>query len=466
MHRLLSNKGYIFPEINKDDAAVLNPSESLKSAAEIEAEEREAQSAKLQELIRRGKPADLREANKLMKIMTGAAKSTTDARAVVAEDLDKIRRKSDVFAEMLEAIKEGDDIGRNDTLSELYSSLKSASPKIEKILLEEKQDEEAVAKLLALNDRIHSLLQKYDLLKQKDFQSAKAVDTGKKSEESSAGTSKQVESMNLIDFDDDVTSSDVNTSTTKQDSANDLLGDLSSLSFGPSYGQGGSITLSRTASPFTPANAPSASGSNDLLSGLGSLGSNPTISTPPSAPTTNYDAFASLGNSFSSIQRSKSPQSPLSTSTPVASITPKPQAIANTADDEWGVFTNSAPNSISNPPKTITIHSSRLKIEFDVTRETDNTIQIEVLFSNTDFQHSIENLAFQVAVPKAFKLRLKPQSATTIQANTTRGIIQTLHVDNVVKDQGNNPKVRWRVSYNVGGSPITEDGTVTNLPTV
>ena len=37
----------------------------------MEAEEREAQSAKLQELIRRGGPQDLQEANKLMKVMAG-----------------------------------------------------------------------------------------------------------------------------------------------------------------------------------------------------------------------------------------------------------------------------------------------------------------------------------------------------------------------------------------------------------
>ena len=31
MHRLLSYKGYVFPEVKKEDAAVLNPSEVRRS---------------------------------------------------------------------------------------------------------------------------------------------------------------------------------------------------------------------------------------------------------------------------------------------------------------------------------------------------------------------------------------------------------------------------------------------------
>ena len=71
MHRLLSNKGYVFPEVKVEDVAVLNPNDNLKSLEELQQEESIVHSAKLQELIRRGRPQDLQEANKLMKIMAG-----------------------------------------------------------------------------------------------------------------------------------------------------------------------------------------------------------------------------------------------------------------------------------------------------------------------------------------------------------------------------------------------------------
>lgn len=35
MHRLLSHKGYVFPQVRREDAAVLNPSDVRLSQAEI-----------------------------------------------------------------------------------------------------------------------------------------------------------------------------------------------------------------------------------------------------------------------------------------------------------------------------------------------------------------------------------------------------------------------------------------------
>ncbi|KAF5528877.1 ADP-ribosylation factor-binding protein, partial [Fusarium napiforme] len=104
MHRLLSYKGYVFPEVRREDAAVLNPSDNLKSAEEMEEEEREAQSAKLQELIRRGTPEDLQEANRLMKIMAGYdTRSKTDYRAKAAEEVAKIQAKARLLEERLDS---------------------------------------------------------------------------------------------------------------------------------------------------------------------------------------------------------------------------------------------------------------------------------------------------------------------------------------------------------------------------
>lgn len=81
----------------------------------MEEEEREAQSAKLQELIRRGTPADLQEANRLMKVMAGYDnRHKTDYRAKAAEEVAKVQQKAKILEEMLESHKPGDPIAEGD----------------------------------------------------------------------------------------------------------------------------------------------------------------------------------------------------------------------------------------------------------------------------------------------------------------------------------------------------------------
>jgi hypothetical protein len=115
MHRLLSYKGYMFPEVRREDAAVLNPSDNLRSADEMEEEERAAQSAKLQELIRRGGPHDLQEANKLMKVMAGYdTRNKTDWRAKAAEEVGSIQQKAKLLEDMLQRHKQDDKLTEGD----------------------------------------------------------------------------------------------------------------------------------------------------------------------------------------------------------------------------------------------------------------------------------------------------------------------------------------------------------------
>ena len=81
----------------------------------MEEEDRAAQSAKLQELIRRGTPQDLQEANRLMKVMAGYdTRHKTDYRAKAAEEVSKIQQKARLLEEMLQGHKEGDVIGDGD----------------------------------------------------------------------------------------------------------------------------------------------------------------------------------------------------------------------------------------------------------------------------------------------------------------------------------------------------------------
>lgn len=88
--------------------SLLTTLQNLRSAEEMEEEEREAQSAKLQELIRRGTPADLQEANRLMKVMAGYDnRHKTDYRAKAAEEVAKVQQKAKILEEMLQSQQPG-----------------------------------------------------------------------------------------------------------------------------------------------------------------------------------------------------------------------------------------------------------------------------------------------------------------------------------------------------------------------
>ena len=81
----------------------------------MEEEEKAAQSAKLQELIRRGGPEDLQEANRLMKVMAGYdTKHKTDYRAKAAEEVSKIQEKARLLEEGLQKFKAGDKLEEGD----------------------------------------------------------------------------------------------------------------------------------------------------------------------------------------------------------------------------------------------------------------------------------------------------------------------------------------------------------------
>lgn len=89
----------------------------------MEAEERAAQSAKLQELIRRGAPQDLQEANRLMKIMAGYdTRHKTDYRAKAAEEVSKVQQKAKILEEMLQNQKEGVKIDEGDVFEVCQST--------------------------------------------------------------------------------------------------------------------------------------------------------------------------------------------------------------------------------------------------------------------------------------------------------------------------------------------------------
>ncbi|ETN37835.1 uncharacterized protein HMPREF1541_07458 [Cyphellophora europaea CBS 101466] len=335
MHRLLLYKGYMFPEVRRDDAAVLNPSDNLQSAEEMEREEREAQSAKLQELIRRGTPADLQEANRLMKVMAGYdTRNKTDYRAKAAEEVIKVQHKAKILEEMLQNHKEGEKIGDGDVfeasirayfppglannIQELASALASAHPKIQRMCEEESDDAEAVAKLFEINDSIHRTIERYRLMKAGNVAEANKIAKGTLGTTFGVGKNAANE-LSLIDFDPEPSQPEGNeaangslldsgaaaapTAAAKTSVEDDLLG----LSLDPGPGQG-LISLGPTTGSQGPSNIFAGSQQppppEQQLSAFSSPVASPPPPQPQASPRPNYDAFASLTSALPSSKPS------------------------------------------------------------------------------------------------------------------------------------------------------------------
>lgn len=416
MHRLLSNKGYIFPEVKVEDAAVLNPSDNLKSLEELQKEESIVHSAKLQELVRRGRPQDLQEANKLMKIMAGFKDDTIEEnKKQVTDDVARLKRKVEILGEMLNNIESsGAKIeDSNEAVIELYSSIKSSQPIITKIIEEEHDNDTKVNELLGLNDNVNQLVEKFQLLKNGDIDQASKIKV--------QGGSKADQSVNLIDFDDDAPIS--NDKSGRDDQGyNDLLSDLSNLAFSNTgtqnntnlFGAGGSI----------------------------SLGSNQQSTIQQPQPSTgnlsNFDLLSDLN--------SPSPQLQSNTTT------------QNKALDPFGLnFPQSTPNQVlSNVASTSVLNQSpTLKIDISkFNSSTNNNLAGKLLFSNLQ-STSITNFKFLLAVPKNCKLTLKPQSSDIIYGFKNQSLTQEFSIENSLNKQ---LKVKWKAEYDLGNDHKEETG--------
>ncbi|KAF3047405.1 hypothetical protein E8E12_003662 [Didymella heteroderae] len=497
MHRLLSYKGYIFPEVRKEDAAVLNPSDNLRSPEEMEAEEREAQSAKLQELIRRGGPQDLQEANKLMKVMAGYdQRNKTDWRAKAAEEVGKIQQKARLLEEMLSGYKPGDQLKEGDVFEELASALQNAQPKIQKMCEEDSEDTEAVAKLFQINDSIHRTIQRYKLIKEGDIEGANKIPQGTLGR-SGAGVSKGANNeLNLIDFGEPEpapapAAAESSGAASGQPSAkgNALEDDLLGLSLaGDSYGQSGSIALGGSnGSVLGLSGVPvpqQQKASNQAITDLFAAGPRSTpppqqiSSPPPSAtfspapaqPSRTPDPFAALtstprGGSPFQYQQSVKPPAPASAavdllggdmSGPTSNLAQSSTSAAND-DDEW-TFASSVPDT----SKEITVVNSSINVLFNVSRETDTNLLINSRVSNNT-PLPISGLTLQVAASKGAQLQLEPQSGVNLAPNQKYGITQNIRVNNVQRGNGGSVKMRWKASYSLGGQQKSEQGEIASL---
>lgn len=407
----------------------------------MEEEEREAQSAKLQELIRRGAPEDLQEANRLMKIMAGYdTRSKTDYRAKAAEDVGKIQAKARLLEERLAAFQPGDTMADGDVFDDMAASLQSAQPKIQKMCEEESDDHEAVAKLLDINDSIHRTVERWKLLKKGDIEGANKLAQGAPIPTPSATSGKAKSSaaneLSLIDFDGDMGTNGTGSAAASSSQAAGVENDLLGLSLGDStssFGQGGGISLGFGAnqSPSTLnrdygsehltnsiiADIPGPALLSSLTQNSTAKGPTPTPTPPPFSP---YSGFSSKPSASQSAtpqpplgQYSAFSQPPPKASDPFVALSaaqfsskptsPQPPAAtaASNEDDEWS-FSSALPPEASAPREhQAVVSNTLLRINMKAVRapQSPNALSLLFSFSNTSPQQ-IANLHFQLAVTK------------------------------------------------------------------
>ncbi|KAJ3822566.1 VHS domain-containing protein [Lentinula raphanica] len=232
MHRLLTFKGYRFRDFARPtQSQPLAANANLKSAAELEEEDREAQSAKLQELIRRGTPRDLAAAQELMKSLAGANPETKpDYKSQALHEITKLETKVVLMNEMLDNVDvaRGERFVEGDAYDQVAEILRAARPKLQKWASEvdvESHDSESLDTFLQMNDQINTVLNRYEAFKKGDYSFASNPIPA---ELSNSGPSSSSAGLSLIDFDDSTAAQNA-TSTATTTPSNDIM----SL-FGPS----------------------------------------------------------------------------------------------------------------------------------------------------------------------------------------------------------------------------------------
>ncbi|KAJ6466998.1 VHS domain-containing protein [Mycena sanguinolenta] len=239
MHRLLMHKGYRFrhvpraaPSASSSASAV---AANLKSAAELEAEDREAQSAKLQELIRRGTPKDLLVAQEIMKNLAGADPANqVDYRSQALSELERLESKVVLLGEMLDNanMAEGERSVTGDVYEQVATILTASRPKIQKWISDAENaedDSESLDTFLQINDQINTVLGRYDAFRRGDYEAARNPVP------SQYATGQTAAASSLIDFDDPTPAASASSSA-----ANDLEALFGGLGSVPAVNPAGS----------------------------------------------------------------------------------------------------------------------------------------------------------------------------------------------------------------------------------
>ncbi|KAF9140388.1 hypothetical protein BG015_001678 [Linnemannia schmuckeri] len=450
MHRLLAFKGYRFPPAKKTATAVLNSVDALKSSAQLEEEDRAAQAAKLQELIRRGRPEDVRAANELVKKMTGYEQAEKpDYAEQASAELDKILSKATMLIEMLNEVKPGEIIGRGDIFEDMYGTCKAAQPKVQKFISENEDPDN-----MELNDVLNNVIEQYKEVKDGNLVKMPLPSKGgdgqhdNQSRSQAPSTPKQNSSLiDLVDFDGSSDGSPSSATTPK--TTGNLMDDLMNLSFNdtpppPSWGASGSINLGQS------------------QNNISAYATSPT--TPTAAGGLNYNVFSapvtginplSVGSTSSTATSFSAPQKPAS----------KPAAPAVSLVDDFDFVSNTGAPAPSGPTQVTLLNKNGFQIDLEIekSQESDSTsvYKLTASFSN-QLNSALLALTFRVAVPKTLQLKLDPQSAQVVEPFSKKSVTQAMTIR--VPAEVTVVRMRYHVSYVLSGKTIEEQGEFNQFP--
>ncbi|KAF9363111.1 hypothetical protein BGX34_004854 [Mortierella sp. NVP85] len=422
MHRLLTFKGYRFPQSRRIAESVLNPVDSLKSPAELEEEDRIAQAAD------QDKP------------------NYSEQTSV---ELDKLHQKATLLIEMLNDVKPGEIIGRGDIFEDLFGTCKAAHSKVQKFIAD-KEDPDNMEQLIELDQLLNSVIEQYQQVKNGNFVkvslpegSSDSNNQTRKSQEKGVSTPKQTQPslLDLLDFDG---SSNGSSSSTTAKTPGNLMDDLANLNFNDvpsplSWGATGSISLGQSANNLF-----------DLA--------NPSSPTNGGAP--NYNIFASPISSVNPV--SVGSTSHIS-AMPVLQQKPAVQSTASPLDDFEFVSNTGAPAQDAGPISVTLVNKNGFQVDLDIEKQLnpDRTYMIKAYFSNHQ-NNPLTSLTFRVAVPRTLQLKLDPQSAQVVPPFSQKTVTQEMTVQ--VPANVAVVRMRYHVSYVTGGRTIEEQGEFSQFP--
>ncbi|SPO24870.1 related to GGA2 - Arf-binding protein [Ustilago trichophora] len=320
MHRLLTYKGYRFPNVDSRAASVMNSDNNLKSPEELEEEDRAAQGAKLQELIRRGTPKDLAQAQELMKIMSGAEpENKPDYSKQTRRELDKVQSRAILLNDMLNNAKEGEKFVQGDAYDQIASHLRSVQPRIQKWIGDVEEGEEGAGdnmdRLLLVNDLINQVVERYKQFTKGNFGAEVVIDPSIDPKKGGADAVPTAKISDLISFDDEPkaeASAAGKNGGNKEAGSGSIMDDFASLTFDDAPSTAAKNSTTPAAGQMGLGGLPA-----DLFSTANDSGS----STPKSGPTSGNPA-SGLGNwgalqlPTTATSTSTSPRIPQSTPAP------------------------------------------------------------------------------------------------------------------------------------------------------
>eukprot|EP01087_Luapelamoeba_hula_P000833 TRINITY_DN10611_c0_g1_i3.p1 TRINITY_DN10611_c0_g1~~TRINITY_DN10611_c0_g1_i3.p1 ORF type:complete len:644 (+),score=59.69 TRINITY_DN10611_c0_g1_i3:111-2042(+) len=172
----------------------------------------------------------------------------------------------------------------------------------------------------------------------------------------------------------------------------------------------------------------------------------PSVSTPATPPPGFGSHLGSVSGGQSLLEEILAPSSP-SHSTPVVS----PVELLNPAQPAQPTF-----------PTVTVFQKNGLTITFRFDKPAPSSTVIHVTATNAT-PTAMSRFSFLTAVPRYLALTVGSPSGTVVAPNNTGKITQDVRVENSL--QGQKPLVlKIRVQYNIGGSDVTDESTVTNFP--